>query len=164
MSVYTYNPNNLAAYGTDWVRFQVEDSDPNNWLLADQEIAMCLASERDHWGGAAQACEVIARQMLKKADVKLGRSMQVIWTKAAQNYIAMAKELRRKSLGTVAPYFGGVNITDKIAIATNAALSQPAVTRGMQQNPWVGGYTPDTVQLSPGGVAEEAYPSPSAFA
>lgn len=163
-TTWSYNAADVGTNEKDAIRLEIGDTDSGNWLLADQEILQAIAVERNFWCAAARAAEMAAFSLLRKADPKLGRSMQVIYTKMAAAYTERAVWLRRKSLGTVAPYFGGVNIADKLAIAGNTGLAQAAVTRNMQLNPWTGGYTPDTVGQSPGGETNEAFPSPSAFA
>lgn len=145
MSVYSFDPDNLATYGVDWVRFQVQDTDPGNWLLANQEVQMCLDSERNMWGAAAQACEVIARSFLRKQDVKLGRALTIAYAKAAQQYLEMAAQLRRKSLGTIIPFVGGMSKTVKFTYQQNTDLIQGTFQRQMQENPWTGGYSADSL-------------------
>lgn len=163
-TTWSYNAADVQTNEKDAVRLEIGDTDSGNWLLADQEILAAIALERNFWCAAARAAEMAAFSLLRKADPKLGRSMQIVYTKMAAAYTERAVWLRRKSLGTVAPYFGGVNIADKVAIATNNAVTQPSFERNQMINPWTGGYTPDSVGVSPGGEASPPLPSPSAFA
>ena len=71
--------------------------------------------------------------------------MQVTYTKMAQQYFSMAQMLRKKAMGTVVPYVGGMNIADKLTIANNTSLVAPLFTKTMQQNPWTGGYSSDSL-------------------
>ena len=141
--MWTYDPSQLSSNPVYQVRFELQDTDPNNQRLQDEEIVYALSVENNLWGGAARCAETISRGYLAKSDVKLGRAMTVAYTKMAQQYADMASRLRKKALGTVVPYVGGIYVAGKIAIANNGALVQPAFTRNMQQNPWTGGYTPD---------------------
>lgn len=48
------------------------DTDSNAPLLNDDEITQAIAVEQNFWG-AARCCEIISRQFLRKADVRIGR-------------------------------------------------------------------------------------------
>ncbi len=71
--------------------------------------------------------------------------MTIAYAKAAEQYLAMAVTLRRKSLGTVVPFVGGMSKTVKFTYMQDSDLVQPAFTRQMQINPWTGGYSSDTL-------------------
>lgn len=143
---WNYDPATLADNEVFQIRFELQDTDPNNQRLQDEEIAYAITVESNFWGAAARCAEVISRAYLAKADVKLGRAMMVTYTKMAQQYADLAaKFLRSKSLGTVVPWVGGMSVLDKALYAQNGALVQGAFARNMQENPWTGGYTPDTL-------------------
>lgn len=145
MSTYSWNPNDLATNEKDALRFELQDTDSGNWLLADQEYAYAIQVERNYWAAAARCAEVIARGFLRKQDVKLGRSLQIAYAKAAEQYFAMAQTLRRKSLGTIIPFSGGMSKTVKFTYQQDTDLVKPAFTRTMQENPWTGGYSSDSL-------------------
>ncbi len=142
---WTYDPTQLSTNEVYAVRLEIGDVDPQNQQLADEEITYAIGQERNLWAASARCCEMIYRVVLRKADVRLGRNMQVIYTKMAQQYLDMARALRCKAMGTVVPYVGGMNVADKQTIADNDSLVAPAFTREMQQNPWTGGYTSDSL-------------------
>ncbi len=156
---WSYNPEELSTNEVYQIRLECGDTDPSNQQLQDEEITWAISQERNSWAASARCCEMIYRVILRKADVRLGRNMQVIYTKMAQQYLDMAKALRCKAMGTVIPYVGGMNIADKQAIADNDSLVAPAWTREMQQNPWTGGYTSDSL----GPVPSEADDSGQEF-
>lgn len=141
---WSFNPTDLATNEKDAIRLEIGDTDSTNWLLADEEITYAISQERNFWAAAARCAEMAGRSLLRKADPKLGRSMQVIYSKAAQQYFDMAKGLRAKAMGSVAPYVGGMTITDKETIANDPTLVAPMFTKTMMENPWVGGYTTDS--------------------
>ena len=140
---WSYSPSDLATSEKDAIRLEIADTDQNNQLLQDEEIVWAISQERNFWAAAARCCEMVSRDRLNKADVRLGRNMQVQYSKTAEQYYNMAKDLRRKAMGTVPPYVGGMNVADKQAIQTDTSLVAPAFARDMQENPWVGGYTAD---------------------
>lgn len=141
---WTYNVAQLGASELFQVRFEIQDTNPSNELLQDEEIERAIAVEANFWGAAARCCEILSRGFLAKADVRLGRALAVTYSKMAEQYTAMATSLRAKAIGgAAAPWVGGMLVSDKQAYQEQANLVQPIFARDMQENPWVGGYTPD---------------------
>ena len=145
MATWSYNASDVATNEVDAIRLEVADTDPNNWLLANEEIQYAIDQERNTWSAAARCAEMISRLFLRKADVRLGRSMQITYTKAAEQYLAMAKSLRQKALGTTPPFVGGMSVSDKIAYNQDTDIVAPLFTKTQQQSPWTGGYTSDSL-------------------
>lgn len=151
MSSWTYNPDDLATNPIDQVRLEIGDTDPNDQLLQNAEIVYAATQENSFWGTCARCCEMISRFYARKADVKLGRSMQITYTKMFQQYQEMASRLRSKSSGVNVPWVGGMFVVDKINYAQQSGLVQPIFTLTQQQNPWTGGYTSDSLLPVGGG-------------
>lgn len=131
---WSYDPTTLATSAKNRIRLEAGDTDTADQLLQDEEINHALDVEANEWGAAARCCEIIARGFLRKADVSLGRSMQVQWAKAAQQYYEMAKELRQKALGSALPYVGGRKQDEKDERAADSTLVQPLFTKDMHRN------------------------------
>ncbi len=142
---YNFDASALAINEVYALRAEVQDSDSGNWLLSDQEYEYAIQTERNYWCAAARAAEMIARSFLRKQDVKLGRAMTIAYAKAAEQYLAMAVTLRRKSLGTVVPFVGGMSKTVKFTYNQDTDLLAPLFTKTMLQNPWTGGYSSDSL-------------------
>ncbi len=142
---WTYDLADLSTNEKDQIRLEIADTDINDQLLQDEEIEQAILVERDFWSASARCCEMISRIFLRKADVRLGRMMMITYTKMAEQYLMMAKCLRKKALGTVVPYIGGMTIADKIAIANNQGLVAPDFTKTMMMNPWAAPYTTDSL-------------------
>lgn len=140
---WNYDPNALATSEKDQVRLEIQDTDPNNKLLQDEEIEWFLTQERNFWSAAARCCEAISRRFFLKADVRLGRSLFLLYSKTAEQYGDMATRLRRKAIGTNAPWVGGMSVTEKSTYQTQTDIVQPAFARDMQENPQAGGLTAD---------------------
>ena len=141
---WTYNLGDLATSEKDQVRLEIGDTDINRQLLQAVDIACAETVERDFWGTCARCCEMIYRVLLSKADVRLGRSMQIQYTKSAEQYLAMAKSLRQKALGTTPPFVGGMSVSAKQAYDQDTDIVAPIFAKTMQTNPWTGGYTSDS--------------------
>ncbi len=141
---WSYDPSQLATSALYQVRAEVQDTDPRDQQLQDEEIMYAISVERNLWSAAARCAEMIGRRLIRRADVRLGRSMQIAYTRAAQQYLDMAKALRCKALGTTPPFVGGMSVTDKNAYNQDTDLLAPLFTKTQMQNPWVGGYTSDS--------------------
>ncbi len=146
-ATWTYDATALATSEKDQIRLLVGDTDSGAWLLADQEITFAISTSRNVWAAAAQCAENIGFLFTRRVDVKLGRAMQITYSKTAKQYFELAKWLRGKSMasGGVVPYIGGAYMADKEAIGENEALVAPLFTKTQQQNPWTGGYTSDSL-------------------
>lgn len=149
---WTYNLNDLDTNEKDQIRLEIGDTDNQAQLLQDEEINHNITVESNFWGASARSCEQISRLFLRKADVRLGRAMMVTYTKMAEQYIMMAVSLRKKALGTVAPYVGGMSVTEKLNQMQNTDLVQPLFTKTMMQNPQTGGYQTDSLDPVGGGT------------
>ena len=146
---WSYNLADLATSEKDQIRLEIGDTDVNRQLLQDEEIEQFIIVERNFWSVAARACEAISRLFMSKADVRLGRSLMVTYTKMADQYATMAAKLRAKALGTTPPWIGGMSVSDKIAYNQDTDLLAPLFTKSMQENPWTGGYTSDSLGPAP---------------
>lgn len=142
---YTWDPSELGTSQLQQVRAEIQDTDAANQLLSDEEINYFGTVESNFWGAAARCTEVIARGFLRKADVKLGRAMQLTYTKMAEQYLAMSRQLRAKAMGTNVPWIGGMSVSDKLLYLQNPDIVAALFTKTMQENPWTGGYTSDSL-------------------
>ena len=142
---WTYDPEQLSSSELYQVRAEIQDTDPQDQQLMDEEIAWAATQERNFWCTSARCLEMISRAKLRKADVMLGRSMKITYTKMAEQLTAQAKALRQKGMGTVVPWVGGMSVTDKLIYAQNQDLVQPLFTKTMMENPWTGGYLTDSL-------------------
>ena len=122
---FSYDPALLATNAVYQIRAEIQDTDSQDPQLLDEEIAFSLTVERNFWCASARCAEMIGRKVLRKADVKLGRSMQVTYTKMAQQWFDMARMLRNKAMGTVVPWAGGMNIADQLNYMQDTSLIQP---------------------------------------
>lgn len=87
----------------DQVRFNIGDTDSNEQLLTDEEINFLIGRHDTIWGACAEACESIASQYSKRADVGLGGGMDSDLSQKAEQYRQRAEEFRRKQSGAHVP-------------------------------------------------------------
>lgn len=148
---WSYDPALLDTSELYAIRAEIQDTDPRDQQLADEEIVWAASQERNFWAAAARCLEMISRNKLRKADVRLGRAMTITYTKMADQLVAQARCLRMKAMGTVAPFVGGMSVTDKLTYMQNPDLVQPMFTKTMQENPNAGPYTTDSLDPVGGG-------------
>jgi hypothetical protein len=142
---WTYDVNQLSENEVYQIRTEIGDVDINAQLLQDEEISYAITQERNFWAAAARSCEMAATLFLRRVDVKLGRAMQIAYAKMAEQYFNRARTLRMKAMGTVVPYIGGAYVADKLALNQDSSLLAPLVTKTLQENPWTGGYSSDSL-------------------
>jgi len=124
----------------DKVRLEVGDTDSTAQLLADDEINYLITQERNLWGAAARCCEVISRNFLRKADVRIGRGGTTLtYSVAAKQYAEMATAFRKRANGMNAPWAGGRSVDEKNTLAQDPSLVQPLFTKTQFDDPWTGG-------------------------
>lgn len=142
---WSYTLTTLSTVERDQIRLEIGDvvNRTDGLTLADEEIAQAILVEANFWGAAARCCEMLATRYLQKADIRLGRSLMVQYTKTSEQYMGRAKILRQKDLGTVVPWVGGMKVADKQAYEQDSTLVQPLFARDMQESPWAGSQTTD---------------------
>lgn len=137
---FSYDDTQLASSTLYQVRLEIGDNDQASALLSDEEINQFISVEQNMWGAAARACEAISRKFLRKADVRVGRGGTMLnYTSQAQQYAAMATDLRKRANAMNAPWTGGTSISDKETLEADTDAVQPLFTKTMGSNPWAGG-------------------------
>ena len=141
---WTYST--ALATEKDQIRLEIQDTDTTAQLLQDEEIAYVITVEQNFWGAASRCCEVISRNFLRKADVRIGRGGTTLtYSTAAKQYADMATAFRKRASGMHAPWTGGTSISDKESLAADASLVQPIFTKTKFNDPWTGGTNSDSV-------------------
>ncbi len=139
---WTYDVTALDDNPVYRVRFLIGDTDSAAPLVQDEEITFAISQETSEYGAAARCCESVARNMLRRANVRIGRGgTSLEWTTAAQQYTEMALAFRKRANAMNAPWAGGREIAEKVALAQDDSVVQPIFTKTGGDNPWVGGQT-----------------------
>lgn len=96
--MWTYS-GNPASSAKDEVRFLVGDTDTNDQLVSDEEIAFVLGVHADsasiNYAAAAVVAEGIAAKFARKMDKSVG-SLSVQAKQQRDHYVELARDLRRK--------------------------------------------------------------------
>jgi hypothetical protein len=109
---WTYS-GNPSSSDKDAIRYLIGDTDTNNQLLSDEEIAYEL-TRSNVYGAAALSCNAIVAKLSRLVDTYLDRDIRANMSQAVKNYQALARNLEFKArLSIAAPFCGGVSVSDK---------------------------------------------------
>lgn len=93
---YSGNPEDGVL---DAIRFEVQDTKDEQHLLEDEEIGYVYARTGNIYKAAAQLCENLAARFARDEGFR-GATIQTNKTTISAKYLAMAKRLRARSLGS----------------------------------------------------------------
>jgi len=135
---WTYS-GNPADSDRDKVRFLVFDTDTNEQLLSNEEIAWLLSEQTNVYLAAANAAEAIAAKFAKDITRSaVGLSANV--GNRAQFYLELAEKLRNQ-VGTTNKraevFAGGLSISGKDSLDSDSDAIQPGFKIG--EFDWDGG-------------------------
>ena len=114
----------------DKVRFLVGDTDTNDQLVTDEEIAWALDNE-NVYNAAATIALAISSKFARLAD-KTVDDLSIKYSQRAKNYADLAAELRTRAnkRSFAKPYLGGASKAQKDSDVLNTDLVQPEFKKG----------------------------------
>lgn len=125
-----------ATSQLDAVRFLVGDTQQSDQLLQDGEVGWLLSEWPDaYWAAAAGATQIaaqFAREVSYSAD-----GVQTGLSELQQKYEQLAVDLRKQAVKKgriVAPYVGGISISDKESLESNTDATGTFFQYGMNDN------------------------------
>lgn len=122
----------------DEVRFWLQDTDPADKLIEDEEILYVLVTEPEPIKAAASICDALSVRYSREADRQLG-DFRVSLSQKAIAFAQRAKDLRTSAARNIGrlpiPYAGGISASDKQSQALNPDRVKPAFQLGMHDNP-----------------------------
>lgn len=130
---YSGDPRTSAK---DAVRLHIQDTNPDEPLIADEEILYFLDLEEDTLLAAAACAESIAARFAREAEsVTIGDYSEK--RGQAARYLALAKTLRQASdkMTLSTPFAGGISRTQKEQVRSDIDRVKPAFYRHMQEYP-----------------------------
>lgn len=93
---YTNDPLNSLL---DQLRALIGDTNPDEPLLSDEEIMLCIRDKAGNiYAAAALACRLIAARFAREADVKVGE-LAVTARSRAEAFERLAREFERLAFG-----------------------------------------------------------------
>lgn len=114
----------------DAIRFLVGDTDAEDPLVANEEIAYALSAEGSVQKAAARIARAIAARFARTADKQVG-DLRISYSQRAAQYGSIANRLEAQAdRSDVRVYAGGIGIADKDAVAQDSDRVRPAFERG----------------------------------
>lgn len=130
---YTYS-GDPSSSDKDAVRFWVQDTGPDVWLLSDQEILFTLDQYSNTILAAAQCCRSIAAKFGQKVNKRVG-DLSINYSDKVDHYLALAQEFDTQgSISGLAPYAGGISKSDMCKVASNTDRVKPPFREGQFDN------------------------------
>ena len=133
---WTFTSTDMSG-SREQIRTRIGDTDTNDQLLTDEQIAYALSDEGSVRAAAALAAEWISALCSRKADKSVG-DLQISYSARAEQYASLAASLRARTARTVLPYFGGISQTTKDTREADTDRVKPAFTVDMLDEPTVG--------------------------
>lgn len=105
----------------DQVRFLLGDTDPNRWLLSNEEIQYLVTNADNVNLAAGRAAEAIAGKFARMVDHSIGGDIQVSASQQYKHYMQLAQVYIARGTAEVAeatvtpltiPYAGGISWAD----------------------------------------------------
>lgn len=108
---YSGNPSSSAK---DAVRFLSGDTDEDDPLVSDEEIAYILTQESNPYEAAALVCEALASKFARETSVS-GDGFSESGGELSRQFKERAKDLRMQSGGRSKPrpYVGGISYSER---------------------------------------------------
>lgn len=131
-SMFSYDPS-LPTY-VDKIRFLIQDTNPENVYLQNEEIEALLGIYRSYKTVAVACCEILAVRFAADADDKKVGELELQYRLRSQRYMMLAKTLRAQVLKFIIPYAGGVSRADIRVNERDESTSKTAFKRGMFHN------------------------------
>lgn len=124
---WTYS-GDPSSNDRDSVRFLVGDTNTNDQLVTDEEIAYALANE-SAYNAAATIAGAIAANLSREADFSVDGLSKSL-SKRAEAYTKLSMKLRsRAAVKAVTPYSGGISQSDKDSVEENSDRTSPRFYR-----------------------------------
>ena len=139
---WTYS-GNPSASALDAIRFLIGDTDTNDPLISNEEIAWVNSEASGSSSGttalydaAYRSCLFVASKLARLADKSIG-DLQVSMSQKAQGYLRQSQELKalaQRHGGVPTPYAGGISISDKDIDEDNSDSVRPYFSTGQFSN------------------------------
>lgn len=125
---FSYDPTALSVE-LNQLRLEIGDTDSNDPLLQDEEIAYIQSQESSFYMRASVCCKIIASHFAREVDFKLGNFSEAAQT-AYLRYIDLEKKFTSLASGSY-PWAGGVVSSEKDDLVANTSLVPPKFKKGI---------------------------------
>lgn len=132
----------------DVVRLLIGDTNTNDQLLSDEEIAFYTDNNANAYFAASDAAKAIAAKYARKVSTTVGDLRKEL-QQQREAYLQIADQLRaRGSVSSLVPYAGGISIDDKQTQQEDTDRVKPAFRRRTQDYPGTDTSDPDVYTRS----------------
>ena len=120
-----------SANDQDFVRFEVGDTDTNDQLVTDEEIAGAVSLWGNKWRAASNVAKAIGGKFARRVDSTMGK-LQIAYSQRVKHYMDLAKSLEAeaKKHGAAAPWAGAISQDAKKAEEDDTDRVVPAFAVG----------------------------------
>ena len=140
---WSYASSDPGSSGKSYVRLRIGDTSSGSQLLSDEEIAAFLTTYPTPLRAAAESAFAVAAQFARRVDKTAGR-MGIQNSQAAMAYERLGKRLLVEMSQGVAPYAGGISVSDKDSVNADTDRDAPVFSVGM--NDFTGTVAPSTYE------------------
>lgn len=117
----------------DAIRFTIGDTISKDPILQDEEINYILAANTSVDDAAYAACLGIVARYSRLADTTSGKE-KIAYSQKLKQYRQLADTLWGNAGNTIAPYAGGISVSDSLSLEKDKSLVQPSFRKGMMDN------------------------------
>ena len=134
---WSYDVN--LSTGKDQCRFLTGDTDTNDQIFADEEIAWTISENGSNVYLASSAlCEAAASKYARLVSLELEEDVAADLDQISKMYKEMAKDFRTKAgwkgLGGSSAFAGGISISNKDSYEGDSDRVAPMFTKDMHNN------------------------------
>ncbi|MFO0271367.1 MAG: hypothetical protein ACK53W_12635 [Gemmatimonadota bacterium] len=155
----TWTYNETLATAKDKVRWLVGDTDANEPLVQDEEIAFALSEEGSVYAAGATVARAIAARFARRPSTSID-GLSITMRERVEHYNRLADDLAAKATdatgGLGVPFVGGVSIDGMRTVAGDNDRTPNRLRIGMQDSPEV----PVVVGSQRGGVLSDTDEQP----
>ena len=144
-AAWTYSGDPSASL-LDEVRFLIGDTDSTDQLLQDAEIRYALAAEASSAiKGAIRVARALVMKFGRKASLSVG-DLSIQYGQRADTFQTLVLDLESQLTlySPVAPFVGGISVSNKEATEEELDRVKPAFRKGMHDNEGNEDSTTDT--------------------
>lgn len=134
---WTYS-GDPATSSRDAVRFLIQDTNESAPLVSDEEIAWELSQHNNNlYRAAAVLANTVAATFAQAVQTKSVGSLSITYAARSEAYTSLARRLaaRVRSKSVIAPYAGGISISDKQTREADTDWNRPDFEIGMSDYP-----------------------------
>jgi len=114
------------------VRFLLQDTNESRPLVQDEEIDWLITQNANLYLAAAALCDVLVAKTGAMRSKTIGE-FRISYS--SDFYKMLGASLRARGLTHQLPYAGGISIADKLNQQNSSDWVDPAVSRGLGDNP-----------------------------